>query len=303
MEQTLFKIFDKFWGVTEKKDEQNHAKQHLPEGIKEENDFAYLPDGDVYHLLDAYYPADNDGKLPVVIDIHGGGWMYGNKELNKIYCEYVASRGFLVFNVSYRLAPQVTVREQLQDVCAALKWINENLDRFPVDRNALMLTGDSAGGQLSAYVAAFSVSEKLRRHFDAADFGLTFNCVTLTSPVAYMNVSGYMGAYGRMMWGEKPFQRCVKPYLNFDEIIDLAPDFPPALLITSSGDFLALHQTRDLHELLMRKGVSSRLMDFPKFEGKNLGHVFSVQFPDETAGRLCLDAVEAYFREHIDPRA
>ena len=299
MEQTLFKIFDKFWGVTEKKDEANHARQHLPEGIAEENDFAYLPDGDRLHLLDVYYPAENNGKLPVVIDIHGGGWMYGDKELNKIYAEYIAVRGFLVFNVSYRLAPQVTVREQLQDVCAALKWINENMDRFPADRNAIMLTGDSAGGQLSAYAAALSVSEPLRKQFECADFGLHFNCVTLTSPVAYMNAPGYMGVYGRLMWGEPPFQRCVKPYLNFDEIIDQAPDFPPALLVTSSGDFLALHQTRDLHRLLMEKGISSRLLDFPKFEGKNLGHVFAVQFPESNAGRLCMDTMADWFREHI----
>ena len=299
MEQTLFKVFDKFWGVTEKKDAANHAQQHLPEGITEENDFAYLPDGERLHLLDAYYPADNGGKLPVVIDIHGGGWMYGDKELNKIYAEYIAARGFLVFNVSYRLAPQVTVREQLQDVCAALKWINENMDRFPADRNAIMLTGDSAGGQLTAYAAALSVSEPLRKFFDCADFGLRFNCVTLTSPVAYMNVPGYMGVYGRLMWGEPPFQRCVKPYLNFDEIIDQAPGFPPALLITSSGDFLALKQTRAMYQLLMEKCVSCRLLDFPKFEGKNLGHVFAVQFPESDAGRLCMDKMAAFFREHI----
>ena len=299
MEQTLFKVFDKFWGVTEKKDAANHAQQHLPEGITEENDFAYLPDGERLHLLDAYYPADNGGKLPVVIDIHGGGWMYGDKELNKIYAEYIAARGFLAFNVSYRLAPQVTVREQLQDVCAALKWINENMDRFPADRNAIMLTGDSAGGQLTAYAAALSVSEPLRKFFDCADFGLRFNCVTLTSPVAYMNVPGYMGVYGRLMWGEPPFQRCVKPYLNFDEIIDQAPGFPPALLITSSGDFLALKQTRAMYQLLMEKCVSCRLLDFPKFEGKNLGHVFAVQFPESDAGRLCMDKMAAFFREHI----
>lgn len=299
MEQTLFKIFDKFWGVTEKKDDANHATQHLPEGITEENDFAYLPDGDRLHLLDAYYPADNNGKLPVVIDIHGGGWMYGDKELNKIYCEYIAARGFLVFNVSYRLAPQVTVREQLQDVCAALQWIGAHLGDFPADKNALMLTGDSAGGQLSAYAAALSVSEPLRRFFDCADFGLRFNCVTLTSPVAYMNVPGYMGVYGRLMWGEPPFKRCVKTGLNFDDLIDQAPDFPPALLVTSSGDFLALEQTRNMHRLLMEKGVSSRLLDFPKFEGKNLGHVFAVMFPESHAGRLCMDTMAAFFREHI----
>ena len=54
-----------------------------------------------------------------------------------------------------------------------------------------------------------------------------------------------------------------------------------------------------MHRLLMEKGVPSRLLDFPKFEGKNLGHVFAVMFPESHAGRLCMDTMAAFFREHI----
>ena len=65
-------------------------------------------------MFDAYYPAENDGKLPVIIDIHGGGWMYADKDLNIFYNQYLASRGFLVFSVSYRLVPSVAVPDQLR---------------------------------------------------------------------------------------------------------------------------------------------------------------------------------------------
>ena len=299
MNEILFDIFDKFWGITEKSDAKNHATQTLPEGIKEENNFAYLPDGDHYHLLDAYYPEDNNGSLPVIIDIHGGGWMYADKELNKIYCEYIAKRGFIVFNVSYRLCPSVTVREQLYDVSAALKWIDENLSRFPADRNKIMLTGDSAGGQLCAFTAAISGSEQLREYFGTENYGIRFNCVGLTSPVAYMNVGGYLGAYGRMMWGEEPFKASAKKYMNIDELIEKAGQFPPAFLCTSSGDFLALKQSRQLRKYLMQKGFESELYEFPVFEGKNLPHVFSVLRPMDKPGVMCIDKMCGFFAKHF----
>lgn len=299
MEKTLFNIFDKFWGITEKADAKNHATQTLPDGIKEENGFAYIDDNNKYHLLDAYYPENNDGKLPVIIDIHGGGWMYGDKELNKIYCEYIAARGFIVFNMSYRLAPEVRVKEQLQDVMAALKWIDENLERFPADRSRIMLTGDSAGGQLCAFTAAISNSAFLREHFDTAEHNMKFNCIALTSPVAYMNDNGYLGAYGRLMWGEEPFRTTALPYMNVDEVIDKADCYPPTFMVTSSGDFLGLKQTRNLRKYLMKKGIESELYEFPKYNGKDLPHVFSVLRPMDEPGVKNIDKMCEFFKAHF----
>ena len=294
----LLSLFDAFWKQCKKGDDKTHARQTLPDGIKEENNLPYLDDGSHYHLLDAYYPENNNGNLPVIIDIHGGGWMYADKELNKIYCEYLASRGFIVFNLSYRLVPEVTTREQLQDVCAALKWINENLSRFPADRANIMLTGDSAGGQLCAYAAALAESERLRQHFGTVDPELKISCITLTSPMAFMNTRSLVGCYTRIMWGEKPVRVSVKPYLNLNEVIECVDKFPPVLCVTSSGD-LARGQTIQAHELFLRRGIEARLLDFPKFEGKNLLHVFGVLEPDSPAGRIYLDRMCAFFREHF----
>ena len=287
------------WNNTAKSDAANHAKQSLPDGIKEENNFAYIDDGDKYHLLDAYYPAENNGKLPVIIDVHGGGWMYGDKELNKIYCEYIASRGFIVFNMSYRLVPDVFAGEQLKDVSLALKWINENLDRFPADRSKIMLTGDSAGGMLAAFTGVLSCSQSARNIFGTVDFGLKFNCITLTSPVAYMNTPGIMGAYNKLMWNEKPFKTCRTPYLNIDEIIDFAPDYPNTLMITSSGDILALNQTRNLYRLFLDKKLKAELIDYPKYNGKNLPHVFPVLQPMGDPGYKVIDRMAEFFKENF----
>ena len=140
-----------FWKNTERMDNKRIATLRFPEGVYESNNHEYLSDGNAYHKLDVYYPENAEGKLPVIIDVHGGGWMYGDKELNKNYCLTLAKRGNVVFNISYRLYPEVTADEQLRDVAAALKWINENLDSFPCDRDSICLTGDSAGGMLAGF--------------------------------------------------------------------------------------------------------------------------------------------------------
>ena len=113
----VVKIMQMVWRYCDGGDKAKHAAQDPPT-VTEVNDLAYIEDGNLYHTLDVLYPADTQpgAKLPVIIDIHGGGWMYAEKGLNHHYCAALADRGYVVFNINYRLVPDVTVNEQLQDV-------------------------------------------------------------------------------------------------------------------------------------------------------------------------------------------
>ena len=296
----LLNIFGQFWDkVTKPEDEKRIATLSLPDGIKEINNIPYTDSGSEYHLLDVYYPEDAKGPLPVIIEIHGGGWMYGTKDLNKIYAQYLAKRGFVVFNLSYRLVPEVLVPDQLKDVALAICKAKELMPTLPCDTSKIILTGDSAGGQLASFTAALSRSAALREHFGTADHGIDFSCVVLTSPVAYMNDELPMGLYCRMMWGEKGRKKSSRKYMNIDELINEVTDFPPTILITSSGDVLALKQTRRLHSTLLEKGCDAELLDYPKFEGKDLPHVFACLEPYSTAGALCIDRICEFINKHI----
>lgn len=296
----LTDTFGWFWNnVTKPQDDKRIATLSLPEGIKEVNNIPYTDSGSEYHLLDVYYPENADTPLPVIIEIHGGGWMYGTKELNKIYAQYLAKRGFVVFNLSYRLVPEVFVPSQLQDIALAIKKVKEIMKDFPCDTDRIILTGDSAGGQLASFTAAISESEELRSYFDTADHGLKFNCLVLTSPVSYMNDAMPMGLYCRTMWGENGSRKSSRRYMNIDELIREAHSFPPTILTTSSGDSLALKQTRRLFRELLENGIEAQLLDFPDFEGKKLPHVFSVLEPYSKAGALCNDKVCEFIKKHI----
>ena len=162
-----------------------------------------------------------------------------------------------------------------------------------------MLTGDSAGGQLAAYTAAISENSELRDHFECRDHGLHFSCLTLTSPVAFMNDSLPMGFYCRMMWGERGFRRSILRYMNIDELIRETDIFPPTLLVTSSGDTLGLSQTRRLFRVLLENSKEAKLLDFPKFQGKNLPHVFGVLEPYSPAGKIYIDKMVQFFKASV----
>ena len=286
--------FTLMWKITEKIDERTRSRQVLPEGIEVLRDLPY-GDGGPMHRMNAYYPAGNDGKLPVIVDIHGGGWMYGDRDSSVLYDEYLAARGFLVFSMSYRLVPEVTAREQLRDVADALCAIRGLLPELPCDPEKIMLTGDSAGGMLAVYTAAMAVSPSMREYFKTADPGLRYDCLVLTSPVAYMNENSVMGAYGRLMWRERLFRTSKKPYLNADEALNFADTLPRTMLITSAGDVVARKQTLQLYEYLLRRDFSARLLFYDGAEGKKLPHVFAVQKPDSPTGRQCLDEICGFF--------
>lgn len=291
----LYKVFGKFWDNVKKSDDKLHASQVLPDGIKEVCNIPYKDGNGEYHLYDVYYPENTKKPLPVIIDIHGGGWMYATKELNKIYCLYLAKRGYVVFNLSYRLVPDVTVAEQLHDVDDALVAIARDMDKFPCDKNAIMLTGDSAGGQLAAYTAAMSENENIAEYFDCGKHGLRFSHLTLTSPVAFMNSDFPMSFYCRMMWGEKGAVRSMRKYMDIDEVIRDCKSYPKTFLVTSSGDTLGHKQTRRLYKVLLENSFEAKLCDFPKFDGVNLPHVFGVLEPYSKAGALYIDKMCEFF--------
>ena len=81
----------------------------------------YINDKTAEHMLDVYFPENSNERLPVIIDIHGGGWMSGSKEINKNFCTNIAVKGFCVFSINYRLAGKHKFNEQIEDIFEAFE--------------------------------------------------------------------------------------------------------------------------------------------------------------------------------------
>ena len=152
----------KKWRRNARKDAVRLSSQPRPEGVAVEAGLPYLPDGDPMHTLNLYRPEGAAGLLPTVVDIHGGGWMYGDRELNRNYCMALAAQGYAVMGMSYRLLPQVDLRGQVQDVFASLHWLEEHGAEHGFDLSRILLTGDSAGGHLAGLTACIQKSRALQ---------------------------------------------------------------------------------------------------------------------------------------------
>lgn len=297
----MVKMMQMVWRFCDGGDKKKHAKQKPPKNIEIIKDINYLDDNNLYHTLDIMYPENigKNEKLPVIIDIHGGGWMYATKDLNENYCRSLCDRGYVVFNISYRLVPDVNVNEQIKDVMSALKWISENIKDYPCDSDNIMLTGDSAGGMLSAYATVLLHSGELRNVFNTVDAELNINTLVLTSPVAFMKSAGLFSLYTKPLWGKDYKNSETYNYMDFDEILPYAKNMPPTYLITSSGDTLAQKQTLRLYELLDKNGVECELANYGEEYGKSLAHVFSVLEPFDKAGKDAIDGALNFFEENM----
>lgn len=102
-------------------------------------------------------------RLPVIISIHGGGWMYGDKERYQYYCMDLARRGFAVVNFTYRLAPENAFPAEFLDVNRCAVWVAANAAKYGLDRDNAFILGDSAGGQMASWYCTLLSSPEFRR--------------------------------------------------------------------------------------------------------------------------------------------
>ncbi len=129
-------------------------------GVRIERDVAYLPSGSPAHRLDVYRPLVASGPRPVVLYVHGGGFRILSKDSHWVMGLAFARRGFVVFNISYRLAPRHPFPAGLTDAAAAYGWVLDNAERFGGDPSQLVLAGESAGANL---VTALTIATCQRR--------------------------------------------------------------------------------------------------------------------------------------------
>ncbi|MCA9523186.1 MAG: alpha/beta hydrolase [Myxococcales bacterium] len=129
-------------------------------GLTRIDDIPYLDSGSGAHTLDIYRPKRLAGLVPVVLYVHGGGFRILSKETHWMMAQAFASRGYLVCNINYRLAPRHPFPTPLADVCCAALWVKRNVHRFGGDATRLILAGESAGANL---VSALAFCHSFRR--------------------------------------------------------------------------------------------------------------------------------------------
>ena len=292
-------LFTWFWeNVTKPMDEKRIKTLRVPKAEENVN-IPYLNTSHYLHLLDVYSPTSDTSPMPTIIDVHGGGWYYGDKDLNKIYCLNLVERGFKVANVSYRLTPEVTLREQVKDVADAINYIYDNAESLGIDLNNLFITGDSAGGHLASLMVNLAYDEDMQKAFDTS-IKAKFKAVCYTCPAFYVSHLATMPvvrSYFTPLLGKKAKENVLFPYVDFRE--DKCNGIP-SLFITCDGDFMK-GQTLKGYEAYKTTGAECDLIYFKKEDQTNkLGHVYNVIQPDWAESKEANDKTIAFFKKHVN---
>ena len=94
------------------------------------------------------------GGYPVLLQVHGGGWMIGEKEQQaKPLMYHLAQRGWVCVAINYRLSPTAAFPAHIVDVKKSIAWVRENIAQYGGNPDFIAITGGSAGGHLSSLAA------------------------------------------------------------------------------------------------------------------------------------------------------
>jgi acetyl esterase/lipase len=114
--------------------------------------FLNLPYAPLYpaQKLDIYLPAEGEGPFPVIVAIHGGGFMGGDKaDMPIMPMLEGVKKGYAVVGVNYRLSAEAQFPALVQDGKAAVRWIRANAQRYHLDPDRIAVWGASAGAWLA----------------------------------------------------------------------------------------------------------------------------------------------------------
>lgn len=275
---------------------------------KERSEIFKLPD-DVVHIkdigydrkyperkLDVYRPSDTSRKYPVIVNVHGGGLVMGNKEFNTYFCAQLAKLGFIIFSVEYRLIPNTKIYGQWDDVSRAMDFVAEIAPSFDGDMSNVYMVGDSAGALLIVYALAL---QKNRRFANTANVRpctkLNVNAVALISGMFYTTRIDEIGLFmANAIWGKGFRKRGVRRFTD-PGYSGIAKHLPPCYLISSESDTM-LHYTMDFAEALSVEGVDRRVCIF--HEGELLGHAFPVFQPELYESQIAINGIAEFFNQY-----
>jgi len=228
--------------------------------------------------LDVYRPRYTARPSPVLMFIHGGGWVWENKEQHNLVILPYLEMGFAVVNVEYRLAQNSPAPAAVEDCRCALHWIIRNADTYHFDKNRIVVAGTSAGGHLSLMTGLLHASDGFDVETQSGT-PMVWTGVDRTEPrvAAIINwygitdvadlLSGENARDYAIAWiGRRPDRE--KLAHDLSPLTYVRPGAPPVLSIQGDHDPIVpySHSVR-LHQALAKAGVPQQLLTM-----KGCGH-------------------------------
>lgn len=278
-------------------DEIRDEGLNTPENIIRYDNIVYGTDKK-WQVLDVYRPRGAEGKiLPVIVSVHGGGWVYGDKERYQYYCMNLAERGFAVVNFTYRLAPEYKYPAPIEDTNLVFHWVLNHAEQYGFDLHHVFSVGDSAGAQnLALYTAICTNMEYAKEYKFQPPVGFVPSAIALNCGVYNINFTGDREDLTQLLMEDYLPQKGSKSELKQISVLNqITSNFPPTFIMTSKEDFLKKHAS-----IIADKLVDCNVPFVYQFYSDSeteLAHVFHLNIKLEYA-KICNDEECDFFRRY-----
>jgi acetyl esterase/lipase len=241
------------------------------------------------------YPKRNTKKLPVVIFVHGGGWIGGSAKKIDSYARLIASYGIVVANVEYSLAPEYQYPTSILQLVEALNYIYKNRDLYGINKNKIFIGGTSAGAQLSSQLGCLSTNKEYRELLNVKSVPDVYGLVLINGVYNFETVNEcHFPGMSSFIWsyvGDKD-------YLSYERINELSTinyvnnNYPKVFITAGDKDPLRT-QSYELVDVL-KKNKISYVDRF--FEDKNLNHDY-VYLLNKDESKKTLEEIIKFIKE------
>lgn len=276
-------------------------------GLQMQKNIRYMPLGKRTYLDIIQAKISTRKKRPLLIYIHGGGWVSGLRQARRFYCKHWAKEGFVCANIGYDYANDATHPKHIQQIFKGIEYVLAHADTLDIDTDRVVVAGESAGGYFAALVGAVTTHKKL---YDLLQISFSYKntfrvhaCILMSGifdPARALDTH-----FQDMEWFTEAL--CAMPSAELkgekgQEIRHLlAPSyyadaqFPPSFIIGSAKDLL-LPESMHFHNELDAAGVQNTLYICDGLNSMHAGALACHLGTGKTAVREAQTFVEAVWR-------
>jgi acetyl esterase/lipase len=237
---------------------------HLSNQYRVLPNVTYLTASNRDNKVDLYLPRGTDGPAPVLVYIHGGGWVGGSKESSVLRLVPWMEMGWAVVNVQYRLGEVSLAPAAVEDCLCALRWIIRNAGNYNIDPERIVVTGNSAGGHLALTTGMVPASAGLDGQCPGSE---TLSVAAIINWYGITDVGDLLDGPNTKSYAVEWMGSMPNRFEIADRVSPLTyvrAGLPPILTIHGDADPTVPYQHGvQLHEELTKVGVSNQLHTVP----------------------------------------
>lgn len=280
------------------------------EGITVIKDVAYnekhgkRTSGDIY-FDESLLP--EGGKYPIIFNIHGGGFVMGDKSYRECLCSFYAKNGYFVYNINFRMPMETSFNGIIHDCAQALNYLHRLSLEYPIDLGKIVVTGDSSGGFLALYLTAAHCDEGIRVAARAPEITVDIAAVAplcgmcdlkqiMEKPLPFglvKDLANIVFEFQTDKRGSNLSSYELYDYINPTDFIDNS--CPNAFIAWSERDFICKGQGQSTADILREKNCNVKTYSAP---GIHNNHCYHLLFKTKH-GKRCMDEMMSFLNEAL----